>query len=141
MSNNKRGVQYSVTRKANLQRGGKASNGITSARLVNTENDVIDIVNKSRVPIAVVDPTKYRLPNVYHAVTSCMESDTFDEAKGMDIAKRKCLLKYNADKVEMIDQVLEDIEVVRERLLRQKSILTARMVRDTDFLNNEVYGK
>ncbi len=138
MSNNKRGVQYSVTRQEKMQRSGKPSKGITSARLVNTENDVIDIVNKSRVPLAVTDAAKYRLPNAYHAVTSCLDTDEFNEEKGRDIAKRKVLLKYNGDKVAMIDKVLADLEVVKNRLLRQRNIITSRMAKDEQYLAQEV---
>ena len=141
MSTNKRGVQYSVTRQANLQRGGKPSNGITTARLVNTENDVVDIVNNSRVPIMIADGSKYRIANTYHATTSCLASDTYDEDKGKDVAKRKCLLKYNADKIEKIDEVLADLEVVRNRLLRQRGILSSRMAKDIEYLDAEVCGK
>ena len=141
MSNNKRGVQYSVTRQDNLQRGGKPSQGITSARLVNTENDVIDIVNNSKVPVMIVDGRKYRIANSYHATTSCLATDSYDEGKGKDIAKRKCLLKYNADKIEKIDEVLADLEVVRNRLLRQRGILSSRMAKDMDYLDAEVSGK
>ena len=141
MSTTKRGVQYSVTRQANLQRSGKPSQGITSARLVNTENDVIDIVNNSKVPFVIADGSKYRIANTYHATTSCLTSDTFDEEKGKDVAKRKCLLKYNADKIAKIDEVLADIEVVRNRLIRQRNILSSRMAKDLDFLDAEVSGK
>ena len=137
---NKRGVQYAITKKDNLQRRGKASQGIITARLVNTENDVIDIINKSRVPLAVIDTAKYRIPNAYHATTSCLEGDTYDEGKGKDIAKRKCLLKYNGDKMEKIDEALADLEVVRERLLRQRGIISSRMARDEEFLHNEIHG-
>ena len=140
MSNNKRGVQYSVTRQDNLQRGGKPSQGITTARLVNTENDVINIVNNSKVPIMVADGSKYRIANTYHATTSCLEADTYDENKGKDISKRKCLLKYNADKIAKIDEVLADIEVVRNRLLRQRGILSSRMAKDIEYLDTEVSG-
>lgn len=141
MSNVKKGVQYSVTQQENIRRKGKPSKGVTSARLVNTANDVVDIVNNSKVPIAVVDTSKYQLPNTYHAVTSCLVTDEFDEAKGMDVAKRKLLLKYNADKLDMIDVVLADLEVVRNRLLRQRNIISSRMDADKAFLHAEVHGE
>lgn len=141
MSNVKKGVQYSVTQRENLHRKGRPSKGITSARLVNTENDVIDIVNNSKVPFVISDGSKYRIANTYHATTSCLTSDPYDESKGKDIAKRKCLLKYNSDKIEKIDEVLADIEVIQRRLLRQRDILSTRMARDVEYLQKEVNGQ
>ena len=105
----------------------------TVGALANTEN-VIDIINRSKVAVRVVDTKKYKLKPEYKATTSCMECDEYDNEKGKDIAKRKMLYHYNSDKVRAINEALADLEVIEERLKRQRKIATERMKRDEKFL-------
>ena len=128
----KKGVQYTVVEGS--QYHGRPTKGITEAALYNTEDDVIDIINRSKVAVRVVDTKKYKLKPEYKATTSCMECDEYDNEKGKDIAKRKMLYHYNSDKVRAINEALADLEVIEERLKRQRKIATERMKRDKKFL-------
>ena len=132
MAEMKKGVQYTVVE--GKQYHGRPTKGITEAALYNTENDVIDIINRSKVAVRVVDTKKYKLQPEYKATTSCMECDEYDSEKGKDVAKRKMLCHYNADKVRAINEALADLEVIEERLKRQRKIATERMKRDKKFL-------
>ena len=132
MVEQKKGVQYTVVKVKDYH--GRPTKGVTEAALYNTENDVVDIINRSKVAIHVADPKKYQLNPEYKATTSCLESDEYDEAKGQDVAKRKMLYRYNTDKVRAINAALADLEVVEERLKRQRKIATERMKRDKKFL-------
>lgn len=135
----KSGVKYNITQGEKVvRRDGAQTQGITTAKLCNTRYDVVDLVNKSRTPFVVTDESRYVLPDCYEASTSCLMTDTYNEEKGKNIAKMKCLLKYNADKLEKIDLALADLEVVQKRLLRQKEIVTSRMARDKAALAEEL---
>ena len=68
------------------------------------------------------------------AYAKCSPADEYDEAKGQDVAKRKMLYHYNTDKVRAINAALADLEVIEERLKRQRKIATERMKRDKKFL-------
>ena len=144
MAKSKKGVQYSVT----IPEEGKKvlynkrpTNGITKAILHDTAYDVVDIIDRSGVPLMVSDTSKYELQSHYSATTSCLETDEFDAEKGKDMAKRKVLRRYNSDKIAKIDLALADLEVVRERLLRQRKIATERIARDEAYLAEEHAGK
>ena len=116
MANKKKGVQYAVTRPEEDKKvlyNGVPTNGITKATLHNTAFDVVDIIERSRVPLMVADTSKYELKPQYSATTSCLVDEKFDEEKGMDMAKRKVLKRYNTDKIAAIDVALADLEIVR----------------------------
>lgn len=137
----KKGVQYSVTAGDKVYYNGKLTNGVTKATLNDTAFDVVDIIDRSGVPVMVMDTDRYMLKDRYVAVTKCMTTDAFDEARGKDIAKRKVLHRYNEDKVDKIDAAIADLNVVIERLERQKRIAMERMARDEKFLKDEREGK
>lgn len=143
MCKQKKGVQYSVTKGENVlyTKAKIPSNGITKATLYDTKNDVVDIINRSKVPIQVVDPKKYELQERYTATTSCLADDKFDAEKGKDVAKRKVLRRYNTDKVAKIDVAIADLKIVIARLEKQKKIATERMARDAEFLAEECAEK
>ena len=144
MANKKKGVQYAVTRPEEDKKvlyNGVPTNGITKATLHNTAFDVVDIIERSRVPLMVADTSKYELKPQYSATTSCLVDEKFDEEKGMDMAKRKVLKRYNTDKIAAIDVALADLEIVRERLLRQRKIASERVARDEAYLADEHAGK
>ena len=132
MVEQKKGVRYTVVKVKDYH--GRPTKGVTEAALYNTENDVVDIINRSKVAVRVVDVDAYKLNPEYKATTSCLESDEYDEVKGQDVAKRKVLYRYNTDKVRMINKALADLEVIEERLKRQRKIATERMKRDKKFL-------
>ncbi len=136
----KSGVKYNIATGNVSRRDGVPSQGITTAKLCNTRYDVVNLLNNSKAPFAVTDESRYVLPDCYAASTSCLMTDTYNEEKGKTIAKQKCLLKYNADKLEKIDLALADLEVIRKRLLTQKEIITGRMTRDKAALAEEVGG-
>ena len=153
----KKGVQYTFTKVGETQAHKKdnkkqreeklmyhdnvPSNGITKATLYDTANDVVNIVNKHRIPLMVVDPARYALKPQYSATTSCLITDEFDEAKGMDIAKRKTLRKYNADKIAALSRMIADLKVLINALERQLKIASERVARDEAFLEEEHSGK
>jgi hypothetical protein len=142
--NNKRGVQYSVTRPEEGKKvlyNGKLTNGITKATLHETTYDVVDIIDRSRVPLMVADTSKYELQHQYSATTSCLATEEYNEEKGKDVAKRKVLRRYNSDKIAKIDMAIADMKVIIERLERQKKIASERIARDEAFLAEEVDGK
>ena len=142
MAKNKKGVQYSVVRGEGIKYKKKHdSQGITKATVYNTTYDVVDIIDRAGLPIGVMDVSAYQMEDHYSATTSCLPTEQFDEAKGQDIAKRKCLLRMNADKVAKIDLALSHLEVLKARLERQKKIATERMQRDKAYLADEVAGK
>lgn len=132
MARHKKGVQYTVIEGKEYH--GRPTKGITEAALYDTENDVVDIIDRSKVAVSVVDVNRYKLKPEYRATTSCMETDDYDPKKGEDIAKRKLLYRYNTDKVRAINAALADLEVIEERLKRQRKIATERMKRDKKFL-------
>jgi hypothetical protein len=102
---------------------------------------VVDIIERSRVPLMVADTSKYELQQQYSATTSCLESEEFDAEKGQDMAKRKVLRRYNSDKIAKIDLAIADLEVVIERLKRQRKIASERIARDETYLAEEHSGK
>ena len=139
----KKGVQYSVTMPTEENKvlyNKRPTNGITKATLYDTTYDVVDIIDRSSVPLMVCDTSKYELQNQYSATTSCLPNETFDAEKGKDMAKRKVLRRYNSDKVAKIDMAIADLKVVIDRLERQKKIATERMARDEQYLDNERDG-
>ena len=142
--NKKRGVQYSVTMPNDEKKvlyNDRPTKGITKATLYETTYDVVDIIERSRVPIMVADTTKYELQSQYSATTSCLENEEFDAEKGMDMAKRKVLRRYNSDKIAKIDLAIADLKVVIERLERQKKIASERVARDDEYLAKENSGE
>ena len=142
MAKNKKGVQYSVARGEGIKYKKKhASNGITKAAVYNTTYDVVDIIDRAGLPIGIVDTRAYELEDHYSAMTSCLPEEQFDEAKGKDIAKRKCLIRMNSDKVSKIDLALAHLEILKTRLERQRKIASERMQRDIAYLADEVAGK
>ena len=122
----KKGVQYSLTQGEGVLYNKRPTNGITKATLYDTTYDVVDIIDRSGVPVMVMDTSKY---------------EPFDAEKGKDIAKRKVLRRYNADKVAKIDMAIADLQTVIARLERQKKIATERMARDEQYLVDEHAGK
>ena len=144
MANKKKGVQYAITRPEEDKKvlyNGVATNGITKATLHDTAFDVVDIIERSRVPFMVADTSKYELQHQYSATTSCLASEEYNEEKGKDMAKRKVLKRYNTDKIAKIDMAIADLEVIIERLKRQRKIASERVARDEAFLANEHAGK
>ena len=144
MANKKKGVQYSVTmpeKDKKVLYNGRPTNGITKAMLHDTAYDVVDIIDRSRVPLMVADTSKYELLEHYSATTSCLEGEEFDSEKGQDMAKRKVLKRYNSDKIAKIDLAIADLKIVIERLERQKKIASERIARDEAFLAEEHAGK
>lgn len=147
MANKKKGVQYSVTMPTDSKEGkpvlynGKPTNGITKAMLHNTRYDVVDIINRSRVPLMVSDTSRYELNDHYSATTSCLATEEFDAEKGKDVAKRKTLRRYNWDKIAKIDVAIADLEAIIERLKRQRKIASERILRDDEYLADEHAGK
>lgn len=137
----KKGVQYSLTQGEKVRYNGAPTNGITKAVLYDTTYDVVDIIDRSRVPVMVSDTSRYELKNQYSATTSCLANEEFDAEKGKDIAKRKVLRRYNADKIAKIDLAIADLQAVIERLERQKKIATERIARDENYLEDERDGK
>jgi uncharacterized protein (DUF2344 family) len=140
----KRGVQYSVTRPEEGKKvlyNGAPTNGITKATLYDTTYDVVDIIDRARVPLMVADTSRYELMQQYSATTSCLANDEYDEEKGKDMAKRKVLRRYNSDKIAKIDLAIADLQAVIERLERQKKIATERVARDEAYLAEEHAGK
>ena len=139
----KKGVQYSVTMPTvenKVLYNKRPTNGITKATLCDTAYDVVDIIDRSKVPVMVSDTSRYELQDHYSATTSCLATDAFDAEKGKDMAKRKVLRRYNADKIAKIDLAIEDLKVVIERLERQKKIATERMARDEQYMVDEHNG-
>lgn len=142
MAKIKKGVQYAVIRGEGVKyKKTKLTNGVTKATVHNTALDVVDIIENSKTPIGVLDYRAYMLDDHYSAMTSCLPTETFDENKGKDIAKRKCLIRMNTDKIDAIDRALADLEVVKARLERQKKIASERIARDKAYLADEVAGK
>ena len=142
--NSKRGVQYSVTMPEDGKKvlyNKRPTNGITKAMLHDTAYDVVDIIDRSRVPIMVSDTSRYELQDHYSATTSCLATDEFDAEKGKDMAKRKVLRRYNSDKIAKIDLAIADLQAVIARLERQKKIASERIARDEAFLMEEHDGK
>ena len=142
--NSKRGVQYSVTMPEEGKKvlyNKRPTNGITKAMLHDTAYDVVDIIDRSRVPIMVSDTSRYELQDHYSATTSCLATDAFDAEKGKDMAKRKVLRRYNSDKIAKIDLAIADLQAVIARLERQKKIASERVARDEAFLMEEHDGK
>lgn len=137
----KKGVQYSLTQGEGVLYNKRPTNGITKATLYDTTYDVVDIIDRSGVPVMVMDTSKYELQPMYSATTSCLAGEPFDAEKGKDIAKRKVLRRYNADKVAKIDMAIADLQTVIARLERQKKIATERMARDEQYLVDEHAGK
>jgi hypothetical protein len=137
----KKGVQYSLTQGEKVRYNGAPTNGITKAVLYDTTYDVVDIIDRSRVPVMVSDTSRYELKSQYSATTSCLANEEFDAEKGKDIAKRKVLRRYNADKIAKIDLAIADLQAVIERLERQKKIATERIARDENYLEDERDGK
>ena len=137
----KKGVQYSLTQGEGVLYNKRPTNGITKATLYDTTYDVVDIIDRSGVPVMVMDTSKYELQPLYSATTSCLTGEPFNAEKGKDIAKRKVLRRYNADKVAKIDMAIADLQVVIARLERQKKIATERMARDEQYLVDEHEGK
>ena len=137
----KKGVQYSLTQGEGVLYNKRPTNGITKATLYDTTYDVVDIIDRSGVPVMVMDTSKYELQPMYSATTSCLANEPFDAEKGKDIAKRKVLRRYNADKVAKIDMAIADLQTVIARLERQKKIATERMARDEQYLVDEHAGK
>ena len=140
----KRGVQYSVTRPEEGKKvlyNGVPTNGITKATLYETTYDVVDIIERSKVPFMVADTTKYELQQQYSATTSCLEGEEFNAEKGEDIAKRKVLKRYNSDKIAKIDLAIADLQAIIARLERQRKIASERVARDEAFLEEEHSGK
>ena len=141
---NKKGVQYSVTMPTEENKvlyNKRPTNGITKATLYDTTYDVVDIIDRSGVPVMVADTTRYELQPQYSATTSCLATETFDAEKGKDMAKRKLLHRYNSDKVAKIDMAIADLQAVIARLERQKKIATERMARDEAFMEKEHAGE
>lgn len=139
----KKGVQYSVTMPTEENKvlyNKRPTNGITKATLYDTSYDVVDIIDRSGVPVMVMDTSRYELQAQYSATTSCLATEPFDAEKGKDIAKRKVLRRYNSDKVAKIDLAIADFKAVIERLERQKKIATERMARDEAYLADEHAG-
>ena len=139
----KRGVQYSVTmptEENKIMYNKRPTNGITKATLYDTAYDVVDIIDRSRVPMMVSDTSRYELKDHYSATTSCLATENFDSEKGKDMAKRKVLRRYNADKIAKINLAIEDLKIVIERLERQKKIASERMARDEAYLEEEHNG-
>jgi hypothetical protein len=120
---------------------GVPTNGITKATLYDTTYDVVDIIDRSRVPLMVADTSRYELQQQYSATTSCLANEEFDSEKGKDMAKRKVLRRYNSDKIAKIDLAIADMEVVIERLKRQRKIAAERVARDDAYLADEHAGK
>jgi hypothetical protein len=141
---NKKGVQYSVTRPEEGKKvlyNKRPTNGITKATLYDTTYDVVDIIDRSRVPLMVADTSRYELQQQYSATTSCLANEEFDDEKGKDMAKRKVLRRYNSDKIAKIDLAIADMEVIIERLKRQRKIAAERVARDDAYLAEEHAGK
>ena len=141
MAKIKKGVQYSLTQGEDVLYNKRPTNGITKATLHDTAFDVVDIIDRRKVPIMVADTTRYELQSHYSATTSCLENEAFDVEKGKDIAKRKVLRHYNSEKVAKIDLAIADLKVIIERLERQKKIATERMARDAEYLEKERLGE
>lgn len=138
----KKGVQYAVIRGDGVKYKKKIpTNGITKATVHNTAWDVVDIIENSKTAIGVLDCRAYQLADHYSAMTSCLPNEEFNEEKGRDIAKRKCLIRMNTDKVAQIDHALADLEIIKARLERQKKIASERIARDKAYLADEVAGK
>ena len=142
MSKIKKGVQYAVIRGEGVKYKKKTpTNGITKAIVHNTTYDVVDIIDGAGLPIGVLNTTEYELKDHYSAMTSCLPTEDFNEEKGKDIAKRKCLILMNTDKVAKIDKALAHLDILRARLERQKKIASERIARDKAYLADEVAGK
>ena len=142
MAKTKKGVQYSVVRGEGVKYKKKTpTNGITKATVYNTTYDVVDIIERADLPIGILDTSAYEMKDHYSAMTSCLPSEQLDEAKGTDIAKRKCLILMNTDKIANIDKALAHLDVLRARLERQKKIASERVARDKAYLADEVAGK
>lgn len=137
----KKGVQYSLTQGEGILYNKRPTNGITKATLHNTAYDVVDIIERTGVPIGVLDTTRYELHPMYSATTSCLATEEFDAEKGKDIAKRKVLTRYNGDKIDKIDLAIEDLEAIIKRLKRQKKIAEERRERDKKYLKKERKGE
>lgn len=142
--NSKKGVQYSFTMPENdkvVLYNKQPTNGITKATLSNTQFDVVDIIDRSKVPVMVCDTSRYELKPMYSATTSCLATEKFDKEKGMDVSKRKVLMRYNSDKIAKIDMAIADMEIVLERLKKQRKIASERISRDEAYLVDEHAGK
>lgn len=137
----KKGVQYAVITGEGVKYQNRETNGVTKATVPNTRFDVVNIIEHAGLPIGVMDYTAYMLKDSYSAYTSCLPTEQYDEEKGKDIAKRKALVRYNADKLAMIDAALADIDKLIEKLQRQRRIASDRIDRDLQYLRDEVDGK
>ena len=71
----KKGVQYSLTQGDGILYNKRPTNGITKATLHNTTYDVVDIIERTGVPIGVLDTTRYELKPLYSATTSCLATE------------------------------------------------------------------
>jgi hypothetical protein len=133
----KKGVQYSLTQGEGVLYNKRPTNGITKATLYETTYDVVDIIERSKVPFMVANTTKYELQHQYSATTSCLANEEYNEEKGKDMAKRKVLKRYNSDKIAKIDLAIADLKVIIARLERQRKIASERVARDEAFLDEE----
>lgn len=155
MKMNKTGIQYSVVTVENLaaNEAGKETrltktvidaegnksrvpvNGIVTAKLQNTENDVLKIIKAYGLPFVITDESRYRIKSSYAATAYCHENDVFVEETGKQIAASKVLEIYNADKEAKLNLFLADVAEWTKRAETQLQIISERRAKNAQILS------
>lgn len=125
-------VKYNVNKDAKYLNG-RPVNGVIKARLDNTSYDVANLIGKM-APIVPTDVSRYMLKDMYFAKTGCSLSDTYDEERGKEIAKKKMMVKYDRDKIDALNLAIYDLENVLSYLKHQLAVSENRIARNSEFL-------
>lgn len=80
------------------------------ARLDNCGMDVYNILRKRLPDYIDICPAAVQIKNTFKASAVCHPDDTFDEAKGIELARQRVIAKYNQAVAKVLDAVGVDVE-------------------------------
>lgn len=75
-----------------------------------------EVLELSKAGIVIPEMEENTIRNKFVGVAKCHEEDSFDETTGMDIARRRMLIKYNKEKLAIVQAHIDRIEEILDKL-------------------------
>ena len=104
-------IKFSVVE--GIEKDGKCKAKVI-ARLDNCSMDAYNILRKRLPDYMDIKSCAVMMPNSFKAVAKCHPDDEFDVEKGMTLAKKRVIDKYNAAMTKILTMVGNDMDMYLE---------------------------